>query len=110
MTRGLLRTVATLLLIAGAVFSFCPTVVAALTEPAATDACCGGDRNEPDRPDRAGDCAPAECGCVTCVVGIQSTLAVALQPLACGPLPVHREVLQPPSGYLATIDYPPEAV
>ena len=97
-----------LLLIAGATFSFCPTVVAALTEPQAVDACCGDDRSAPEQPVPAGECHVTECGCVTCVVVIPPTLAVGLQPLACGELPAHREALKPPSGYLATIDYPPE--
>lgn len=111
MTMSFLRMIAVLvLLLAGATFSFCPSVVATMVEVPAADHCCGNDQNVPDQPLPADGCAATECGCVTCLTVIPSTQVVALSAVSTNALHPPRAVPHPPAGFLASIDYPPETV
>ena len=109
MTKGFLRMVAVLvLLVAGATFSFCPSVVASLAEPQAVDHCCSHGQGEEAPAAPGGDCSGTECGCVTCLVVILPTAEVRLSSRTVGETHPLLDQQSPPAEYLARIDYPPE--
>jgi len=113
MSSSFVRIVAVLvLLLASATFSFCPSVLAALAEASAAEVqgCCTHPQEETEDALPTGECAAAECSCVTCLTVLSSTPTLSLSGPTTSDLHTPCILRKPPAGFLASIDYPPEPV
>jgi len=99
------------LLLASVTFSFCPSVLAALAETSAeVEGCCAHPQDETQDAVPTGECAAAECSCVTCLTVLPSTPTLSLSGSPTRDLQPPCVLRQPPAGFLASIDSPPEPV